>query len=114
MRVFTWRPLVETPGGVRFRVLKAQFGDGYSQTVGDGINNRTQSWNLTFRGSHEFIREIMAFLDEHGGALRFLWTPSGMDQYMYSCEGYDIINHVSETPNSKGVASLTCTFEQRF
>lgn len=40
VETFTWCPMVEPTVTITQRVMKAQFGDGYSQAVGDGINNK--------------------------------------------------------------------------
>ena len=45
-REFTWVPLIGTEGVHTFSRYVAKFGDGYMQVVGDGINNRRQSWPL--------------------------------------------------------------------
>lgn len=111
--VFVWRPLVETPGVVRFGVLSAQFGDGYKQAVGDGINNRAESWNLTFRGPSQNIALIKQFLDQRQGCEPFLWTPKGGPQGLYECTEYNRMNH-SENGREAGVWTLTATFTQRF
>ena len=39
----------------------AQFGDGYMQRVGDGINNTPRQWQLQFKGSQQYIEEIDSF-----------------------------------------------------
>jgi len=40
---FTWSPRVDPEGTSTFRVLRAQFGDGYAQEAGDGIHNETMT-----------------------------------------------------------------------
>lgn len=60
---------------IKWRTLNAQFGDGYSQSAGDGINGKVQRWPLTFSGSKAEIQALWNFLDEHQGWKRFLWTP---------------------------------------
>lgn len=74
LEVFQWSPRRNPQAEVKFRVLRAQFGDGYEQVVGDGINNRTESWPLSFFGSESEIRPIKDFLDRHGASRAFLWT----------------------------------------
>ncbi len=68
---FTWVPNKEPAGTVSFRIKSAKFGDGYEQTAEDGINNKTQSWPLTFTGSKSRIKQIAEFLDRHKGAIPF-------------------------------------------
>lgn len=65
MDTFTFKPLVNPQGEVSFRSLEAQFGDGYRQIAGDGINTKMQTWPLQFRGQKSYITQIRDFLDSH-------------------------------------------------
>lgn len=105
---FTWRPDEEPTGTVTFRTKSAKFGDGYEQVAQDGINNRSQSWPLTFTGQKSRIMEIAAFLDRHAGATPFFWTAPLSAQALYRCKTYQ--------PKSLGggVYTLSATFEQAF
>ena len=66
--IFNFDPLVEPTGEGKFRLRKAQFGDGYAQVVTDGLNNEVQTWPLSFAGRSEAIRPILAFLRAHAGS----------------------------------------------
>lgn len=119
MEVFSWRPLLETPGQFASRIHVAQFGGGYKQAVGDGINNITESWNLTFKSDEATIMAIHDFLRQHGGFIPFLWTPKASVQKQWDCEEFRVINHTSRGYGSPltenpGIWMLTATFNQRF
>ncbi|HEI8864638.1 TPA: phage tail protein [Serratia odorifera] len=43
IEAFTWRVLGQPEGNPKQRVRTAQFGDGYKQVSGDGINPETQT-----------------------------------------------------------------------
>lgn len=58
---FTWATEKGAEGDIAQRVRSKKFGDGYEQSVEDGINNRTQSWPVTFTGLKPRIKDIMAF-----------------------------------------------------
>jgi phage-related protein len=105
---FTWCPIVEPTGTGTLKVKKSQFGDGYQQVAADGINNQSESWPLTFRGSEAAIRPIKDFLVARGGAQSFYWTPPLGDQALWICETYSL------TPLGGGMYTLTATFEQFF
>ncbi|MFJ2989950.1 phage tail protein [Collimonas sp. NPDC087041] len=107
-KVFTWLPKNEATGTTKFDVLTARFGDGYKQTAENGINNRSESWPLTFVGNKARIMAIMNFLDSCSGARSFLWTPPLSEQILVKAGGY------TRTPNGGGVYTLTVTFEQDF
>jgi phage-related protein len=106
---FTWIPLVEPQGAVTLRVRKAQFGDGYKQTVADGINTKVQSWPFSWIGTDAAMGALMAFLDAHTGK-SFLFTPPGVGAVplYWTCEAY---THV---PMGGGVTRVAATFDQDF
>lgn len=105
---FTWQTEKGATGDIKQRVRTKGFGDGYSQSVSDGINNEQQSWPVTHTGSSERIKEIITFLRRHKGTKAFLWTPPLGELGLYRCTGFQ--------PSHKGgsVYTLTATFEQIF
>lgn len=115
-QVFEWSPLIETAGSTSFDVLTSRFGDGYKQSVGNGINNKIQSYNLTFKGSAEKIADIKYFIDQHKGYLPFRWAPKNScnQLLLWDCTGYQESNISHNEREGGGVMSLTCTFNQRF
>ena len=106
---FTWCPLVDPDGTNRFRVLSAQFGDGFAQEVGDGINNETHSWPLQFVGYEDYIKPIRNFLRKHQGFRPFLWTPPMEDQ-----AGLFVVRELNVRAMGGKAYTLTATFEERF
>ncbi|MDP9528485.1 phage tail protein [Pseudomonas protegens] len=105
---FTWIPNSNASPTISFRTKSSKFGDGYEQKVKDGINNRTQSWPLTFSGHKQRIMEIMDFLDRQAGAAAFYWTNPFGQTALYRCSEYQ--------PQAIGgnAYTLTATFEQAF
>lgn len=106
--VFTWVPLVSPTGTTKFRTRVAQYGDGYSQAVPDGLNNRVDSWPLTFTGASAVIAPIKAFLDATQGASSFNWTPPLRSQGLFRCSDYAI------QPHGGDLYTLTATFSEVF
>lgn len=108
VETFTWRPLKAAQGQIDHRVRTSQFGDGYAQVVGDGLNNRSQSWPLTFTGRKDTIVAIRDFLDRHAGYKSFLWTPPLGSVGFYRAKeiGISAVGGLAYT--------LTVTFEQAF
>ena len=52
----------------KHRILTAQFGDGYSQRVRDGINTKIESFSISFNNrSAEEINLIAAYFDSKAG-----------------------------------------------
>jgi len=107
-QTFTWSPYIEPTGTGSFRVRAAQFGNGYRQVAGDGINNEVQRWPLTFRGDEAHVQAILGFLRSHKGFMPFNWTPPLGQPGSYTCATW------GATPHGAGLYTLTATFEQHF
>lgn len=108
IEIFTWSPRVSPTQTVKFRTRKAEFGDGYTQVSGDGLNTRSQEWELNFVGTEEYIRPIKQFLDRHAGTKSFQWPPPLEDAGLFRCEQYKSV------PMGGGNYSLSATFIQGF
>lgn len=106
IQTFTYPARVNASGDTQFKVRKIQFGDGYTQVSGDGINNVSQSWNLSFLGDNTYILEIIQFLSTHQGVKSFQWTPPLGKMGLYRCDSY---KHAALGGDRY---SLTATFEQ--
>lgn len=116
--VFAFKVQAEPSGTIGFRVLTAQFGDGYQQKGADGINNRLLSYQITVKGPTRVgchpdgdpeIQKVRAFLDARKGYQSFRWEPPGLGLlYRFTAEGYQWVH------NGNGVYTLTTTFKQVF
>jgi len=103
-------PSPESDKEVTPRILRADFGDGYAQRSGDGINTMRQvrnlAWNvLTFADADT----IEAFFAARSGVESFYWTaPDEASPRRWLCStwrrGYV----------SGNMASLTATFTEVF
>ena len=78
MTVFTHIPSTSFGSDSTPRVLRAQFGDGYSQRTVDGINAINKQWNVAFnnRTLEESLAIVTFFIDK-AAAEAFEWTPPG-------------------------------------
>lgn len=104
---FNYPYTTEPTGTATLRARKAQFGDGYAQTVADGLNAKTQAWPLVFDGDDGDISPIAAFLDAHVG-ISFYWTPALGVQGYYQCASYTLV------PHGSNLYTLTAQFQQVF
>jgi phage-related protein len=90
---------------------KVQFGDGYVQRSGRGINYKPERWELTFENVlNDEADLIESFLDNAEGVSVFSWTPGG---------GRPLANFVcaeySRDDDEGGqMANLSMVFEQDF
>ncbi|WP_408534621.1 phage tail protein [Paraburkholderia fungorum] len=107
-QVFTWAPSLEIVGTTKYVVRTAQFGDGFSQSVQDGINNRFDTYPLTFSGDGTKIAAIKAFLDSTGGYQAFNWTPPLRAQGLFKCDTPTI------QPHGANSYTLTVNFVEVF
>ncbi|BCM12235.1 phage tail protein [Ralstonia solanacearum] len=106
--VFTWSPLIEPTGETKFSTRAAQFGDGYSQVVANGINNKADTWPLSFAGNSTYLAPIKAFLDGLFGVRSFLWTPPLRTQGLFRAGSYTV------SPKGGDVYQLDVTFTEVF
>lgn len=107
-QTFTWAPLIDPTGAATYRVRTARFGDGYKQTVADGINNKEQSWPLAFAGTVAEMTPIRDFLDARMGYQSFYWTPPLGTQGLFRCGSHTL------KPLGNGLFEINATFEQSF
>ncbi|WP_085696271.1 phage tail protein [Pseudomonas sp. B26(2017)] len=116
MDTFTWCVRVGSSGTITQRTWSNDFGDGYSQAGGIGINTKSESWDISAVGrlktattAGDQLQEIRDFLDAQEGYKSFLWTPPGGDQGYYRApDGYKI------DTQGVGIYTLTATFNQVF
>ncbi|SEJ31542.1 Phage-related protein [Azotobacter beijerinckii] len=108
IETFTWAPALDAQGETAFRTRTAQFGDGYAQVVGDGINNKQQSWPLTFIRKGAEAQAILDFFDRHAGYKGFLWTPPLGQLGLWRVSTHSL------RPMGGGLYTIAATFEQAF
>jgi len=87
------------------KVRKAQFGDGYMQRVGDGINNINIAWDVSFTADAATIAAIVSFLTTAAGVDSFDWTSPDGVAGKYVCESW------SKPFPSKKVQTITAQFK---
>lgn len=107
-REFTWHTEVGGTGKVTFNKYETQFGDGYKQTTGIGINNTVLSWPVEFIGRTEDVKPIKDFIEEHEGVKPFYWTPPLDDRALFDA------NDLSIKSLGGGIFSISATFTRRY
>lgn len=108
IETFTWQPDDEAQGEGTLRTRETRLGDGYVQSVGDGINGEEQPWTLQLGGTREEVAPPLAFIRRHGGFKAFLWTPPGGQVGFYRCKTF----REQQRPGLLVVLSLT--FERAY
>lgn len=108
IETFAWSTQNGDSPTFEYRTRESRFGGGYKQVVGDGPNNKEDSYPITHTGSKARVLEVVAFFDRHGGAKAFLWTTPLGELGLFTCK--DPV----PTPVGGGVFKLTATFERAF
>jgi len=107
---FTYNPSKSFSSSSKPRVITSQFGDGYSQRVGQGINRIVKEWSLVFKSrSLTDANAIETFFVARSGVEGFLWTPPG-ESTTYSV----ICSEWSKTYDSNISATIQAKFTQIF
>lgn len=106
---FNWPVNVGASGEVTHKILKNEFGDGYTQAFGLGINSRSASYNVSVTGFVDGVRDpnikpIIDFLDARKGYESFYWTAPDGKTGLYRVESYSPTN---DSQNGKTTVSWT-------
>jgi phage-related protein len=106
--------LVGPTGSGTFNTRKAQFGDGYKQIVGDGINTEWQSWPLSWLCTWTQAVALMAWIRAHPYQVSFFWTPPLGVQGYYRIVSYTAVANGGNVAKHLDTYTITATFEQDF
>ncbi|SER25740.1 Phage-related protein [Faunimonas pinastri] len=112
LRVF-YPPIPPSPGTSdkpKLTLLKAEFGDGYTQTTRAGLNHIRRVLSLNWdRLLPDQAAFIVNFLEAHGGDTSFYYTPSDeLRAVKWTCEEWE------SKKNGNDGCSVSATFEQSF
>jgi phage-related protein len=96
MAFLTFAPTVAPSSGgsikPQIKLLKAEFGDGYSQAVPDGINYIRKMVELKWDGLTLAQKDyIEGFFETHGGYKTFLYQPFGISSLKkWTCSEWSV------------------------
>lgn len=105
---FKWRVEREVDPTIEYRVIEAQFGDGYSQTSADGINNKSEEYAVRVHAKEADAKLIMEFFDRHKGTKSFIWKPPIGKLSLFTCK-----NPVPKAAGG-GLYVITGTFKKSY
>lgn len=110
--IFVWIPAYGAKKKVTSKIRKSEFGDGYSQRTGFGINNQAKEWPLMFdKRTQAEINSIEAFLDSRAEGQSFLWTPPFSNP---TNETIRVYYEEYETEATDGGLTLSTTFKRAY
>lgn len=83
-------PDVGLNASTKHRILESNFGDGYKQRAGDGINTKEKKYNLTWNNmKNDDVNAIITFLDAQAGYIAFNYTlPGTVSAQKFICKEY--------------------------
>lgn len=101
-------PDIGLSGSSKFRILESNFGDGYKQRAGDGINTEEDKVNLSWNNLEvSEINDMITFIKGQAGYIAFNYTlPGDASATKFICKEY---SRVWQNGNLKG---LTAVFER--
>lgn len=103
---FFWIPSYNSNINIRPALKKIQFGDGYSQSIPDGINNILLPFSLIFDKRTDMeARAILHFLNTRKGNESFVFTPPFPfnTNKLFRCEEF---NHTQVFANNHTVNAV--------
>ncbi|SFO05993.1 phage tail protein [Xenorhabdus japonica] len=108
---FKWRTQIQdSPSGeFKHRIKTVEFGDGYKQVSGDGINPESQSWPYSYLGIKEEVAPIFQFIRQHT-LKSFIWTTPYGEKGLYRVKA----DSITIIPMSGGVMKISAIFEQAY
>lgn len=84
---FIWKTQYGSSQSRKAEVYKIKLGDGYEQRARKGINNLTDSWDVSIsNATADTVREINDFLEKRGGVDAFLWRDPDGNVIRVTCE----------------------------
>lgn len=106
---FTFCVRIGAEETINVSTLQAQFGDGYKQIAGNGINPSAESWALSCSGSVNNLADVRAFLKSHV-TRSFWWKNAWGETKLYRVKSDSI------APNfvNGQFVEIAFTFEQAF
>lgn len=109
MAAFAWFVSLNSSREIAPRVREAKFGDGYAQSIGDGINTQPRSWSVRIDNTDAAEADaIDTFLVARDGSEAFDWTDPRGHVGRWVCKRWNLTEH------GGGVASISATFEEVF
>ncbi len=108
----TNRILSSNAKSIKFRSISGQFGDGYQQIAPDGINNKIDSWEITWGGiTQAEVTALEAILDVNGTWGIYTWIPT----WETASKKFRILDgYKKTTEGNSGVFFISCTLTQIF
>lgn len=106
---FSWCVRTGATEELNVSTMQAQFGEGYKQIAGVGINDAQESWPVTCSGTREEMELLRAFLKAHVTASCWWVNPWG-EKKLYRVKS-DSIRPAFINGN---FVEIAFTFEQAF
>ena len=110
LETFTWgiKASSQPTLGSKDSVRKAQFGDGYAQVSGSGLNDEMLTYEFSFSGDPQTAMQIHAFLRRHK-TKSFIFTPPFGDKALWRVEP----DSLKQSLKNVKVMTITATLDRK-
>lgn len=106
---FDWCVRVGVTEELTVSTVQAQFGDGYKQVAGTGVNGEHESWPVSCSGNKTEMAKVRAFLKAHVTASCWWVNPWG-ERKRYRVKA----DSIRTTFVNGNFVEIAFTFEQAF
>ncbi|OCG21143.1 hypothetical protein A9G11_08370 [Gilliamella sp. wkB108] len=106
---FKWKIQSSPSGSEQVSTNESKFNDGYSQIWSSGINNSSETWELSFTGNSDEVAKLRQFLNNHI-IKSFKWVNPWGEDKLYRVQNQSI---KSEFITNK-LVKLNFTFIQAY
>lgn len=90
-------------------VRTVNYGEGYTQVAGDGINSEKKEWPITISGQADYVKSVLTFIRAHI-TVPFIWTDPIGERTTYIVDA----NSVKWQVIGRGKAVLSATLTQYY
>ncbi len=106
----TVSPSTDSNKDTQTRILRAQFGDGYSQRAADGLNGIQRKYTFTWKGlTQTQSDDLITFLTARAGYTAFYYTPPNESTpILFTCE------HWTQATPAPGGLTVQAVFQEEF
>lgn len=83
---FTWVVNTNATPTIGYNTRSSKFGDGYVAEAGEGVNPKTEAWEVTCICTTDECDAIMTMMDTQAGYKSFYWTTPQRKIGLYKCK----------------------------
>lgn len=111
----SWCPTLGMQRSDEWRILKAQYGDGYQQRILDGIHNLKRKWSLSWDNRpKEQAVAMLDYLKATKAASFPFKDPATGEVVQVFCDAWSITWNISRQGGEQAWGTIAADFEEAF